>query len=384
MTILATARTVSSPLESGSFFLQGNEACADGAVLAGCDFYGGYPITPSSEVMTRIMRRFQKTGGRFMQMEDEIGSLGAVIGAVWAGAKGMTATSGPGFSLMMENLGYAIMTETPMVLVNVQRVGPSTGQATRPAQADMYQARWGTHGGFPLIAVCPSSVQEMLTETVRAFNLAEKYRSPVIVLADEIIGHIRERCVLPKEVIQWKRWYKPGATHFGPDEKTLVPSMPKFGDGQDLLITGSTHDETGFRRTSSAEVQKKQGRRLFAKIEAGLEDIVEADGYFLDKAKTVIISFGFSARPSLEIVGVLRSAGKSVGLLKLRTIWPFPEAQIKAACRDADRVVVVEMNDGQICLEVQRVLGRDDIISCTRNDGEPLTPENILSSLGEA
>ena len=379
--IRATREEIPSPLETGSFFLQGNEACADGAVLAGCDFYGGYPITPSSEVMTRILARFGKTGGRFLQMEDEIASIAAVIGAAWAGARALTATSGPGFSLMLENLGYAIMTETPMVLVDAQRVGPATGQATRPAQGDVMQARWGTHGGFPLIAVCPSSVQEMLTETIRAFNLAEKYRTPVIVLADEIVAHLRERCVLPERVVRWRRWFERGRDPFGPSDDALVPSMPRFGDGEKLMITGSTHDRTGLRKTDSAQAQAELGARLHAKIEAGRDDIVEVDRYFTDDAETVLVSFGFSARPSRDVMRYRRVAGEKIGLLKLRTLWPFPEKEVREACGRARRVVVVEMNDGQIVHEVRRVLGRSDVVSCTRHDGEPLSPENVEACL---
>jgi 2-oxoglutarate ferredoxin oxidoreductase subunit alpha len=375
--VRATREEIASPLETGNVFLQGNEACADGAVLAGCDFYGGYPITPSSEVMTRILARFGGTGGRFLQMEDEIASIAAVIGAAWAGARAMTATSGPGFSLMMENLGYAMMTETPMVLVNAQRVGPATGQATRPAQGDVMQARWGTHGGFPLIAVSPTSVQEMLTETVRAFNLAETYRTPVIVLADEIVAHLRERCVLPATVVRRRRWTEKGAKPFGESEGSLVPPMPKFGDGEKLMITGSTHDETGLRRTSSAQAQKTLGERLHAKIAAGYDDIVEVDRHFLDDAETVLVSFGFSARPSYAVAKYRRMAGEKIGLLTLRTLWPFPEREVREACANARRVVVVEMNDGQVVQEVRRVLSRPDVISCTRHDGEPLTPGDI-------
>ena len=380
----ATRQQIQSPIPVGLQFLQGNEACADGAILAGCDFFAGYPITPSSEIMTRIVGRFGASGGRFIQMEDEIGSIGALIGAVWAGAKGMTATSGPGFSLMMENLGYAIMTETPLVLVNTQRVGPSTGQATRPAQADVMQARWGTHGGFPLIAVCPSSVQEMLTETVRAFNLAETYRTPVLVMADEIVAHLRERCVVPESVEVARRGYEPGNDPFGPDGDSLVPSMPKFGDGEALLVTGSTHDEKGFRRASDAEVQERLGRRLSAKLLSDVDAIVETDGLMLDGAETVIVSYGFSARPSARVVAARRKAGEKVGLLKLRTLWPLAETAIRDACEKARRVVVVEMNDGQMVGEVRRVLERNDVVSCTRNDGEPIEPDRIDAAVASA
>jgi len=382
--IRAKAHTVPSPVEPGDHFLQGNQACAYGAVLAGCDFFAGYPITPSSEIMVQIVGQFASTGGRFVQMEDEIGSLAAVIGAAWAGARAMTATSGPGFSLMMENLGYAIMTETPCVLIDVQRVGPSTGQATRPAQADLMQARWGTHGGFPAVAVCPWSVQEMMTETIRAFNLAEKYRVPVIVLADEVVAHLRERCSVPAEVTRYSRHYEPGAPPFGPNGDSPVPSMPKFGDREKLLVTGSTHDETGFRRTFHADVQREMGERLFAKIALHADDIVRTEAYMLDDAEVVFVSLGFSARSAHTAARRLRSDGVRAGLLRLRTVWPLPEEQIRAACEGARRIVVPEMNSGQLVCEVRRVLGGRDVLSCIRHDGEPITPGEILEFTREA
>ncbi len=369
-------------MSPGPCLLQGNEACAEGAIAAGCRFFAGYPITPSSEIMTRMVRRLAEVGGKFVQMEDEIGSIAAVIGASWAGAKAMTATSGPGLTLMMENISYAIMTETPCVVVDVQRAGPSTGQATRPAQGDFMQSRWGTHGGFPTIVLAPASVQEMFDLTVRAFNLAEGYRVPVILLADEVVGHLRERCNVPEEVEVWNRYREPGAPPFDTDHPSGVPPMPKFGDGEKLLITGSTHDGSGLRRAFDGPAQDRLAKRLVGKIEDHLKEISSVERYRVEDADTILVSFGFSARAARRAVDLLRNRGVAAGLLRLQTVWPFPDEAVAEACQGR-RVVVVEMNAGQLAREVARAAGGYALRAVTRQDGEPMTPGEILSAFGE-
>ncbi|MDP8254434.1 MAG: 2-oxoacid:acceptor oxidoreductase subunit alpha [Candidatus Alcyoniella australis] len=381
MSIRATKQIENSPLPGGPAFIQGNEAIADAAVIAGCRFFAGYPITPSSEIMRRMIERFHTLDGRFVQMEDELGSIAAVIGAAWTGAKAMTATSGPGLSLMIENLGYATMTETPLLLVNVQRVGPSTGQATRPAQGDVMQARWGGHGGFPCIALAPSSVQELIDFTIRAFNLAEAFRTPVLLMADEIVGHLRENCVFPEQVEIWQRYYAPGEPPFDTDHPSLVPSMPKFGDGEDLLITGSTHDARGLRMASSAEVQARVSWRLHEKFERGRDEIVRTQHFGEAQPKLLLVSYGGSARAARQALTRLLDQGRDAGLLKLDTLWPFPEQQLQAAAAKADQVLVVEANCGQIVLEVERLLRNGPRVTAhLRHDGEAITPSEVLAA----
>lgn len=375
----AQRKVVKSALKAGVCFRQGNEACADGAVLAGCRFYAGYPITPSSEIMTRIIRRFKEIGGgNFVQMEDEIASIAAVIGASWAGTKSMTATSGPGFSLMQENIGYAIMTETPCVIVDVQRVGPSTGQATRPAQGDFYQARFGSHGGFPVIALSPWSVQEMQDLTIRAFNLAEKYRVPVILLTDQVVAHLYEKSRIPDEVEIYDRYVGDGPV-FGTVDDCLVPPMPKFGDGSKLLITGSTHDEVGYRRASSAEEQKKLGERFHKKIELAYEDIVEFERVGEKDCDVLLVAFGCSARTAYEAMLKLNADGIRTSLFRLKTVWPFPDRELKEAAMGAKYVVSCEMNHGLMVREVERIVCKSAIVDAAlRYDGELLEPTDII------
>jgi len=376
----ATKRIAKSPLESGVYFRQGNEACADGAVLAGCRLYAGYPITPSSEVMARIVARFNEIGeGRFVQMEDEIASMAAVIGASWAGAKSMTATSGPGFSLMQENIGYAIMTETPCVIVDIQRAGPSTGQATRPAQGDFYQARFGSHGGLPLIALSPWSVQELQDLTVRAFNLAEKYRVPVVLLADEVVAHLHEKSSIPSEVEIWDR-YRGRGEPFGPMDDCLVPPMPRFGDGKKLLVTGSTHDELGFRRASSPEAQKALVDRFGEKLEVGYDDIVEVETDGPEEYDLLLAAFGASARTAYEAMLRLNDDRIPTAMFRLKTVWPFPERELKAAVAKARYVISCEMSQGLLVREVERVVCGDAVVDAAlRYDGEALEPIDIVS-----
>jgi 2-oxoglutarate ferredoxin oxidoreductase subunit alpha len=370
--------TVPNPLRPDRYFWLGDEACAEGAIAAGCNFYAGYPITPSSEIMERIAHRFSEINRVFIQMEDEIASIAACIGASWAGAKAMTATSGPGLSLMLENIGYAIITETPLVVVDVQRAGPSTGQATRPAQGDMMQARWGAHGDYEIIALSPWSVAEMYTETIRAFNLAERFRVPVIILADEAVGHLREGVKVEKEVRLYERKKGRGVAPFVGED---VPPMPAFGEGEKLLITGSTHDLWGFRRTVSPEAQKNLVEHLARKITDHPDEIIEVVEYHCqdETLDLLLVAYGFTARSALAAVEAAREKGIRAGLLRLKTIWPFPQEELSRVGLKAKRIIVPEMNLGQIVREVQRVFPQAEPYS--RTDGEVITPQEIVSAL---
>ncbi|MDH7487928.1 MAG: 2-oxoacid:acceptor oxidoreductase subunit alpha [Anaerolineae bacterium] len=375
--------TAPSPLPAGRYFLQGDEACAEGAIAAGCNYYAGYPITPASEIMERICARFAVLLGKrvFVQMEDEIASIASCVGAAWAGAKAMTATSGPGISLMLENLGYAIITETPVVIVDVQRAGPSTGQATRPGQGDFMQVRWGAHGDYELIALSPWSVAEMYTETIRAFNLAERFRVPVILLADEGVGHLRENLTIPPEVRIFNR--------IGPSDREPpfggrpVPPMPVFGEGHRVLVTGSTHDEWGYRRTSSARVQAELTARLCTKITDSMDEIVESETYLCDddRLDLLLVSFGFTARSALGAARMAREAGYRVGLFRPRTVWPFPAEALRAVAAKSARVLVAEMNRGQMLREVQRVV--PNARGFGKTDGEVIAPDEIWDAAKE-
>jgi 2-oxoglutarate ferredoxin oxidoreductase subunit alpha len=359
--------------------MQGDEACAEGAIAAGCGFFAGYPITPATEIMEHMARRLPSLPGRvFAQMEDELASIGAAIGASWAGARAMTATSGPGFSLMLENLGYAIMTETPLVIVDIQRAGPSTGQATRPSQGDVMQARWGAGGDYEIIALAPWSVQEMYSETVHAFNLAERFRVPVILLGDEGIGHLREKLVVEGETKVYTRHKAPGAAPFGERE---VPPMPSFGEGEQLLVTGSTHDARGYRRTSERAAQAELVERLAGKIAAHRQEIVRTELSLADEEEldVLLIAFGFSARSAYRAAQELRHEGQRAGLLRLCTLWPFAEEAVRAVAPRAQHVLVPEMNRGQVLREVQRLV--PEARGYHRTDGEVITPDEIVSAV---
>lgn len=346
--------TVRSALPPGRYFMQGDEACAEGAIAAGCNYYAGYPITPASEIMHHVCHRFAELDRVFVQMEDELGSIASCIGASWAGAKAMTATSGPGLSLMLENIGYAAITETPVVIVDVQRAGPSTGQATRPAQGDVMQARWGSHGDYQAIALSPWSVQEMYDLTLRAFNLAERFRNPVFVLADEAVGHLRENFHVAQEVQVYNRRKPQGKEPpFGGAE---VPPMPAFGEGHQLMITGSTHDQWGYRHTADPETQTRLVERLSSKITHHLGEISEVEAHFCDgELDLLVIAYGFTARSALQAVKMARREGRRAGLLRLKTLWPFPEPVVEELARRSREVLVPEMNRGQLLREVQRV-----------------------------
>lgn len=369
--------------------MQGNEACVEGALAAGMKFYAGYPITPSTEIAELSAVKLPKIGGKFIQMEDEIASMGAIIGASLAGLKSMTATSGPGFSLKQENLGYASISEIPCVIVNVQRGGPSTGLPTSPAQGDIMQAKWGTHGDHPIIALTPSSVRETFDLTVKAFNFAEKYRVPVILLMDEVIGHMRERIEIPDpEEIEVTSRVKPSKNDidFKPykvNEGELVPKMADFGSGFRSHVTGLVHDETGFP-SGKSEVAEALINRLINKIEENKNDISIYEEYKLDDADVMIIAFGGTARSAKSAVNMARENGLKVGLFKPMTIWPFLDKKIIELSKKIKKVIVAEMNLGQYVLEVERVANKyADVHKCCRANGELITPDEILAKVKE-
>ncbi|MCJ7429918.1 2-oxoacid:acceptor oxidoreductase subunit alpha [Candidatus Bathyarchaeota archaeon] len=373
--------------ERNTHFWQGNEACAEAAIVAGCRFFAGYPITPASEIAEHLAKKLPKIGGIAIQMEDELASIGAVVGASWAGAKPMTATSGPGFSLMQETIGYAFMTETPCVIVDVQRLGPSTGQATKCGQGDVMQARWGTHGDYSAIALSPNSAQEMFELTIKAFNLAEKYRTPVILLADEAIAHMREQVTMPSladiEIVN-RRKPKPGETaFFGLEE---VPPMPAVGEGYNVAVTGSTHNEYGIRFTADPNVHKRLVERLNSKIQNHADELAEAETHNIDDCQIGIISFGCTSRAIYEAVENAEAKGVTVGYARLKTIWPFPEKIVKKLAKTAEKIIVPEMNLKQLYYEVQRVTnGSSEIIALNKiGGGELITPEELTAKIMES
>jgi len=367
-------------LAAGWYFMQGDEACAEGALAAGCRFYAGYPITPASEIMIRMVTRLPEVGGAFIQMEDEIGSISAVIGAAWAGAKAMTATSGPGLSLMIEALGYAVITETPCLIVDVQRAGPSTGQATRPAQGDMMMVKWGAHGDNEIIALSPWSVQEMYDLTVKAFNFAERFRVPVFLLADEAVGHLRETLVIQEEVEIFDRVKIPGKPPFGTEEINGVPPMPAFGEGANLLVTGSTHDPWGFRKTQDSAVQARLTERLIRKVRDFKSEAIETESHLLEDAEIGVVAYGFTARAALAAVKTLRAQGVKAGLLRLVSIWPFADEAVAALGRRCRKVFVPEMNRGQIAGEMTKYTSTP-VIPLPKTNGEVIEPAEIVEGI---
>jgi 2-oxoglutarate ferredoxin oxidoreductase subunit alpha len=370
---------------SEEYFIQGNEACARGAIKAGCKFFAGYPITPSTEIAEDLALFLPKEGGAFIQMEDEIGALGAVIGAIWSGVKGMTATSGPGFSLMQEHIGYAAMTETPLVIVNVQRGSPSTGQPTMASQSDMMQARWGSHGDYEIIALSPSSVQECFDFTVEAFNLAEKYRVPVFVMGDETVGHMREKISIPDTVeIVPREMPEEPKEEFLPykAKETGTSKMPPFGEGYNLHITGLTHNEQGYPDTSSPIDHSKLVKRLCNKILKNRNDIVRVREEFCEDADVILISYGGPSRSVATAVKKARAEGIKAGYMKIDTPWPFPEDHIKKAAKTAKKLIVIEMNLGQMFYEVQRVAsGNAEVELMGKIGGEIHKPLEILEKI---
>ena len=367
-------------------FWSGNEACVEAAIIAGCRFFAGYPISPANEIPERLSERLPQVDGIFMQMEDELASIGAVMGASWAGRKAMTATSGPGFSLMQETIGWGFMTDTPCVIVDVQRVGPGTGQATKCGQGDVMQARWGTHGDYAAIALSPNSVQEMFELTVRAFNLAEKYRTPVILLADETIAHVREQITVPPlesiEVVNRKKPKAGDKMFFGLEE---VAPMPAVGEGFNVAVTASTHDEYGVRFTQDASVHRRIVQALNAKINNHADDIVEVENYNVDDCRVGIVSFGCTSRAVYEAIERAEAEGVRVGHVRLKTIWPFPEKAVKTLAETAERIIVPEMNLGQVGREVQRLACSTKIVPLNKiGGGELITPEEVFAKIMES
>ncbi len=343
---------------TGAHYLDGDFACSEGAMAAGCRFVAGYPITPSTEVVERIARRFPTMGGTFIQMEDELASMAAVVGGSWTGTKSMTATSGPGFSLMMENIGLAVMMETPCVVVNVQRGGPSTGLPTMVGQADVMQARWGSHGDYELIALCPQSPQEAFDLTIEAFNLSEIYRVPVLFMMDECVGHMTEKVIIPEaeaiEVVP-RTLTKKTPQEFRPYEvnENYTPEFARAGDGYRFHTTGLTHDERGYP-DMSAECQEKCVLRLIEKIKRNAGRIVRFEEEETDGAEVVLISYGITARVARMAVEMARKRGVKVGVLRLIALWPFPEDRIRELAPKINAFVVPEINYGQMVLEVER------------------------------
>ena len=374
---------------SKAVLMQGNEAAVEGAIAAGMRFFAGYPITPSTEIAEQSALRLPQMGGKFIQMEDEISSIAAVLGASAAGMKAMTATSGPGFSLMQENIGYGVMAEIPCVIVDVQRAGPSTGLATSPSQGDYMQAKWGTHGDHPVIALSPSSVLETYRLIIRAFNLSEKYRTPVIFLMDEIVGHMREGVVLPNPndliINRRKMSFHDGANkecYYVPEGK-YVPAMKPFGQGERYNITGLAHDVSGFP-VNSNEIAGKLVTRLLDKVEKNVDNIVRVEEYEMDDAETAIVCFGGTARAVMDAVIAAREQGKKVGMFRPITVWPFPEKQLLARLPQLRNILMVEHNHGQMLLEVQRVTRCEKPVHFLgRVDGTVISPADILAKLNE-
>lgn len=364
-------------------FISGNEAVVEGAMLAGCCFFAGYPITPSSEIASHISVRLPQKGGKFIQMEDEIGSLAACIGASLCGLKVMTATSGPGLSLMLENVGMAIMAEVPCVIVDVQRGGPSTGLATKVGQGDVQQVRWGSHGGYPVIALSPSTIEETVTLTIEAFNLAEKFRVPVFLMTDQIISHLREDVDLGvlKDYPVVNRKVAPPDGEFVPykaEKLTDVPPMSPFGGPHLVRASSTTHNQRGVPTSNTDEITFKN-ERLHRKIMDRADEICLWESDLQSGADRLVVSFGISARSGQQAVVEARSEGKKVNFLKLLTLWPFPEDAVREAAQGVHRVVVPELNWGQIALEVERVLGPDiEVIRVNKTDGTIILPEEII------
>ena len=371
--------------------LQGNQAVVEGAIAAGVKFYGGYPITPSTEIAEQLALRLPQVGGKFMQTEDEIAGLGTVIGASMAGKKAMTATSGPGFSLKQEMLGLAGSAEIPCVIVDVQRVGPATGQPTSPAQGEVMQTRWGTHGDHWLITVSPSSVPECFDLTLRAVALSEKYRCPVILLMDEIIGHMREKIELPDnydDIPQAERKQPECAPEdylaYGCDKGSKVPAMASFGSGYRWHVTGLIHDETGFPKGTGAATKTAQDR-LRTKLEDNLDDIVQVENYKMEDAEFAVVAFGGAARTAYEAVDMARAEGLKVGFVRPITIWPFAEKQMQELASKVKGILVHELNCGQYVLEVERaVAGKVPVSLYAKYDNESATPAQLLAEIKKA
>ena len=373
---------------TGQHFMHGDHACAEGALAAGCRFFGGYPITPSTEIAEHLARRLPEVGGVFIQMEDELGSMASILGASAAGVRAMTATSGPGFSLMMENLGLAVMMEIPCVVVNIQRGSPSTGLPTMAGQSDVMQARWGSHGDYALIAYSPWSPQEMFDLTLLSFNMADRYRVPVLLMGDEVVGHMVERVEIPKEneILLWprKRPQSPPNGRFRaflPDAHDLVPPMAHAGEGYKVHFTGLTHDEVGYP-DMTASAHHNLVTRLKKKIVGNADQIVRTEEYYLDDAQIVVVAYGCTARSARRAVRIARQRGIPVGLLRLISLWPFPEKIVKSLAGTVDAFIVAEMNLGQMALEVERLIRRP-VKGVFQAGGAMIRPELILQTIEE-
>jgi len=384
------SNATSSGTLTGSHYLDGDHACSEGAIAAGCRFAAGYPITPSTEVVERLAQRFPHVGGRFLQFEDELAASIAILGAAWGGAKTVTVTSGPGFSLMMEHIGLAAITETPCVYINVQRAGPSTGLPTQPAQGDMMQARFGSHGDYRLIALCPNSPQECFDLTVEAFNLAEEYRVPVLVMLDEVVGHMTEKVVIPpadKIKVVERRYTKkkPGEFRlFEPANGSLVPEMVKAGDGYNIHVTGLTHEERGYPAMNVPTHEKMQ-LRLRDKLLKNVDKITKYEAKDLAGAEVVVVSYGITSRIAEKAMQQARAKGVKVGSFRLITAWPFPEQEITELSKKVKAFVVPELNLGQMSLEVERIAGgRCRTVPVHHVGGTVHNPEVILKAIEEA
>jgi 2-oxoglutarate ferredoxin oxidoreductase subunit alpha len=371
---------------TGDHFLNGDTACAEGGLAAGCNFFAGYPITPATEIAERMAERLGGVGGVFIQMEDELGSMNAILGAAWGGAKAMSATSGPGFSLMMENFGLGIALETPCVLVNVQRGGPSTGLPTLVAQADMMQARWGSHGDYEVIALAPNSPQECFDLVIEAFNLSEEFRMPVLVMADEVVGHMTEKVTIPpKEEIRLvpRRRPAPGSNSYLPfkPDKDLVPWMVAAGEGHRIHVTGLTHDERGYP-VISAEAQVPFVTRLIDKVRKNADRIIHTEKRYLEDAEIVVMGYGISSRVAASAVESARKEGIKAGLYRLITVWPFPEKEVAALAKQVDAILFPEINMGQVVLQAKCIAGGHcQVISLPHPGGDVHRPGQILEKI---
>jgi len=373
---------------TGTHFLDGDHACCEGALAAGARFAAGYPITPSTEVVERFAARVPTVGGTFIQMEDELAASITIQGAVWGGAKAFTVTSGPGFSLMMEHIGLAVMTETPCVFINVQRGGPSTGLPTLPAQGDMMQVRWGSHGDYEIIALCPNSPQECFDLTTTAFNFAEKYRVPVFVMLDEVVGHMTEKVVIPPAEqieVEPRRYTALPPGEFLPykPKDDLVPDMPRIAEGYNVHVTGLTHDERGYPDMKPA-TQDKLVRRLVDKIRKNADKIILYEEDQLEGADVVVVSYGITSRVAQRAIDMARQRGVKVGKFRLITAWPFPEKQIAAIASKVKALVVPELNLGQMVREVERAAAGQAVVRHVPHAGGSVHhPEDILQVILE-
>jgi 2-oxoglutarate ferredoxin oxidoreductase subunit alpha len=374
---------------TGSHYLDGDHACAEGALAAGCNFVAGYPITPSTEVVERISERLPHVGGVFIQMEDELASMASLCGAAYSGAKALTVTSGPGFSLMMENIGLAAMLEVPCVIINIQRGGPSTGLPTLPGQADMMQVRWGSHGDYEIIALSPNSPQECFEFTIKAFNLSEKYRVPAFVMADECVGHMTERVVIPPAdqiELAPRRYTKVPPEEYLPfkPEKDLVPDMVRAGTGYKIHATGLTHDEKGYP-VMHWKTQEKLVRRLVEKIRLNADKIIEFEEEQTDDAEVILLSYGISSRVAIPAIQKARKEGIKVGVVRLIVVWPFPEERVYQLAKKVKAFVVPEMNYGQMVLEVERMAkGQAEVFLVPHGGGWVHDPEDVYKVIKEA